>query len=216
MKRAACQKAHDKTRRDHLRPMHASDLQLVLASTSPYRRELLQRLGLPFKVANPDVDESPLLGESPAATADRLAVAKARAVGPRFPRALIIGSDQVAHLDGRVFGKPGTRERAVEQLAAQSARTVTFYTALCLYNGTADRVQVLGVPVEVRFRRLGEEDIRRYLDREAALNCAGSARYEGLGISLIESIHGDDPNALIGLPLIALCDMLRREGVALP
>jgi septum formation protein len=196
--------------------MNSSDPQLVLASTSPYRRELLQRLGLPFEVASPDVDESPLPGESPTATADRLAVAKARAVAPRFPRALIIGSDQVAHLDGREFGKPGTRERAVEQLAAQSARTVTFYTALCLYNCAADRTQVLGVPVEVRFRRLGEEDIRRYLDREAALNCAGSARYEGLGISLIESIRGDDPNALIGLPLIALCDMLRREGVALP
>jgi septum formation protein len=196
--------------------MPSSDPQLVLASTSPYRRELLHRLGIAFEVASPDIDESPLSAETPAATAERLAVAKARAVAPRFPRSLIIGSDQVAHLDGRVFGKPGTRERAIEQLTAQSGRSVTFYTALCLYNAAADRSQVVGVPVEVRFRRLGEEDIRRYLDREAALNCAGSARYEGLGISLIESIRGDDPNALIGLPLIALCDMLRREGVALP
>jgi septum formation protein len=196
--------------------MPSSEPVLVLASTSPYRRELLQRLGIPFEVASPEVDESPRPAETPAATAERLAMTKARAVAPRFPQGLIIGSDQVAYLDGRVFGKPGTRERAVEQLAAQSGRSVTFYTALCLHNAAAGRSQVRGVPVEVCFRRLAEEDIQRYLDREPAFDCAGSARYEGLGISLLETIRGDDPNALIGLPLIALCEMLRREGVALP
>lgn len=189
---------------------------LVLASTSPYRRELLQRLGIAFAVADPGVDETPLPGDTPVQTAQRLARAKAQAVHAEFPSALIIGSDQVAYADARVFGKPGNRERATEQLRALSGHSVVFHTALCLFNAASGRVQIEGVPVEVRFRHLTDEEIGRYLDREPAFNCAGSARYEGLGISLLEYVRGDDPNALIGLPLIALCRMLRNEGVVLP
>ncbi|MBL8488116.1 MAG: septum formation inhibitor Maf [Rhodocyclaceae bacterium] len=189
---------------------------LVLASTSPYRRELLTRLGLPFAVDAPDCDESPVPGETPAATAERLAEAKARAVQARYPRSLVIGSDQVAHCEGRIFGKPGTRDRAVRQLQDLSGRTVVFHTGLCLLNTGTGHARVRGVPVEVKFRRLDPGEIERYLDREDALNCAGSARSEGLGIALLEYLRGDDPNALVGLPLIALCDMLRAEGVALP
>ncbi|MBS1136512.1 MAG: septum formation inhibitor Maf [Proteobacteria bacterium] len=189
---------------------------LVLASTSPYRRELLQRLGIRFETASPGVDESALPGETPVATSERLALAKARAVAHDFPDALIIGSDQVAYADGRVFGKPGVRDRAVEQLQTLRGRSVLFHTALCLLNSRTDHVQLEGVPIEVRFRDLSDDEIERYLDRESALNCAGSARCEGLGISLLEYIRGDDPNALIGLPLIALCRMLRCEGLAVP
>lgn len=189
---------------------------LVLASTSPYRRELLQRLGIPFAIANPGTDETALPGESPVDTAQRLARAKAQAVRADHPNALIIGSDQVAYADRRVFGKPGNRERAIEQLRALRGRSVVFHTALCLFNAASGRAQLEGVPVEVRFRALTDDEIARYLDREPAFNCAGSARYEGLGISLLDYVRGDDPNALIGLPLIALCRMLRNEGVALP
>jgi 7-methyl-GTP pyrophosphatase len=189
---------------------------LVLASTSPYRRELLQRLHLPFETADPGVEEAALPGETPVRTAERLALDKARAVAPAYPDALIIGSDQVAYADGRVFGKPGTHERARAQLRLLRGRSVIFHTALCLLNAITDRAQVEGVAIEVRFRAFDDAEIERYLDREPALNCAGSARYEGLGISLLEYIRGDDPNALIGLPLIALCRMLRREGVLLP
>lgn len=189
---------------------------LVLASTSPYRRELLQRLRLSFETADPGIDESAHPGETPAHTATRLAEAKARAVAGRFPNALIIGSDQVAYMDGRVYGKPGTRERAVAQLRELRGHSVTFHTALCLFNSATGDVQLDSVPIEVRFRLLGDDEIERYLDLESPLNCAGSARSEGLGISLLDHIRGDDPNALIGLPLISLCRMLRREGVALP
>jgi septum formation protein len=189
---------------------------LVLASTSPYRRELLQRLGIPFAIANPGVDESAWAHETPVDTAQRLARAKAQAVRTDHPHALIIGSDQVAYADGRVFGKPGSRECAVEQLRVLSGHSVVFHTALCLFNAASGRVQIEGVPVEVRFRHLTDDEIGRYLDREPAFNCAGSARYEGLGISLLDHVRGDDPNALIGLPLIALCRMLRNEGLALP
>ncbi len=189
---------------------------IVLASTSPFRRELLGRLGLPFEAVAPDVDESPLAGESPAATAERLSVAKARAVAHRHPEALIIGSDQVAHLDGSRFGKPGTRENAIAQLRAMSGKAVIFHTGLCLLNAATGRSHLRGVPTEVRFRELSDAEILRYQDKENALNCAGSARSEGLGISLLEYMRGDDPNALVGLPLIALCEMLRAEGVQLP
>lgn len=189
---------------------------LVLASTSPFRRELLQRLGIPFSVADPGVDETPLPDETPVQTSERLALAKAQAVRDAHPAALIIGSDQVAYAEGRVFGKPGNRERAIDQLRALQGRSVVFHTALCLFNSASGRAQYSGVPVEVRFRSLDDAEIARYLDREPAYNCAGSARYEGLGISLLEYLRGDDPNALIGLPLIALCRMLRNEGVALP
>ncbi|MDP2810475.1 MAG: Maf family nucleotide pyrophosphatase [Rhodocyclaceae bacterium] len=189
---------------------------LILASTSPFRRELLARLQIPFETAAPDADESAIPGESPAATAERLAVAKARAVADRFPDALIIGSDQVAFQGEARFGKPGTRENAAVQLRAMSGKTVIFHTGLCLMNAASGSVHQRGVPTEVRFRELSDAEIARYLDREDALNCAGSAKSEGLGIALLESLRGDDPNALVGLPLIALCDMLRAEGVDLP
>jgi septum formation protein len=186
--------------------------QLVLASTSPFRRELLGRLGLPFDIADPRVDESPLSGEAPEDTALRLSEAKARAVAPLFPEALIIGSDQVAILDGRVFGKPGTHENAVRQLRAMRGRTVDFFTGLCLLDARSGIARVRGVPTLVSFRRLADEEIESYLQRERPYHCAGAAKSEGLGIALIARLQGDDPNALIGLPLIALCDLLEEAG----
>jgi septum formation protein len=189
---------------------------LVLASTSSYRQELLARLQLPFEVAAPDVDESPNAGESPVMTAERLAEAKARAVGARFTSALVIGSDQVAYNDEGRFGKPGTRDNAAMQLRAMSGRSITFHTGLCLLNTITGATQLRGIPIEVGFRTLSETEIQRYLDKEDALNCAGSAKSEGLGISLMRYMRGDDPNALIGLPLIALCDMMRAEGIEIP
>ena len=189
---------------------------LILASTSPYRRELLARLGLPFITANPQTDESPLPGEPPEALALRLAEAKARAVAADFPEALIIGSDQVATANGEIYGKPGDHPRAVAQLQALSGRTVNFYTGLSLLNAQTGQAKTLGVPTLVTFRHLTNSEIENYLRREPAYNCAGSAKSEGLGIALLERLHGDDPTALIGLPLIALCNMLRRQGVVLP
>ncbi|OHC63440.1 MAG: septum formation protein Maf [Rhodocyclales bacterium GWA2_65_20] len=189
---------------------------LILASTSPYRRELLARLQIPFETAPPDTDESPLPGETPVATAERLAEAKARAVAALYPDSLVIGSDQVAHMGERRFGKPGTRANAITQLRIMSGKSVVFHTGLCLLNTASGRVHLRGIPTEVRFRELSDDEINRYLDKEDALNCAGSARSEGLGIALMEYMRGDDPNALIGLPLIVLCEMLRAEGVALP
>ncbi|WP_079435605.1 nucleoside triphosphate pyrophosphatase [Zoogloea sp. LCSB751] len=191
-------------------------MKLVLASTSTYRRELLQRFDLPFEVARPDIDETPLPGEAPQATAERLAVEKARAVAARFPDALIIGSDQVAYMGEALFGKPGTVERAVAQLKSMSGRTVIFHTALALLNTRSGHVQVEAVPTEVRFRNLSDDEIVRYVNKERPLDCAGSAKSEGLGIALLDALSGDDPNALIGLPLIALARMLRNEGIALP
>lgn len=191
-------------------------MKIVLASTSAYRRELLQRFGLPFETARPDIDESPLPGESPAATAERLAEQKARAVAAAHPDALIIGSDQVAHMGETRFGKPGTVERAVAQLQTMSGRTVIFHTALALLNTRSGRIQVDAVPTEVRFRTLSDEEIVRYVNKEMPLDCAGSAKSEGLGITLLDALSGDDPNALVGLPLIALARMLRNEGLSLP
>lgn len=189
---------------------------LVLASTSAYRRELLARLQIPFEIADPETDESVLPGEDPAATAERLSVAKAEAVADRFPNALIIGSDQVAFVDGQRFGKPLTRERAIVQLRSMRGLTVTFHTGLCLHNSATGRSQVCGVPTEVAFRQFDDVEIERYLDKEQPYHCAGSAKSEGLGIALLSSMRGDDPNALIGLPLIALCGMLRAEGMQVP
>ncbi len=186
---------------------------LILASTSPYRRELLGRLGLSFFTANPQTDESPLPGEAPEALALRLSEAKARAVMAEHPDALIIGSDQVATVDGQIYGKPGNHERAVAQLKALSGKTVNFFTGLCLLNARTGQTELRGIPTLVTFRELSEREIENYLRREPAYNCAGSAKSEGLGIALLHSMQGDDPNALIGLPLIALCDMLRRQGV---
>ena len=193
--------------------MHQPPVTLVLASTSPYRRELLSRLGLPFSVASPDTDESPRPGEAAETLALRLAEAKARAVAPAYPQALIIGSDQVAIANGKIYGKPGTHERAVSQLQELSGQSVNFYTALCLYDSRNDSRQICGVPTQVKFRSLSNSEIENYLAREPAYNCAGSAKSEGLGIALLDSLSGDDPNALVGLPLIALCAMLRQAGM---
>ena len=193
--------------------MPPSPVTLVLASTSPYRRELLSRLGLPFSVASPDTDESPRPGEAAETLALRLAEAKARAVAPAYPQALIIGSDQVAIANGKIYGKPGTHERAVAQLQELSGQSVNFYTALCLYDSRNGSRQICGVPTQVKFRSLSNSEIEHYLAREPAYNCAGSAKSEGLGIALLDSLSGDDPNALVGLPLIALCAMLRQAGM---
>jgi 7-methyl-GTP pyrophosphatase len=187
--------------------------QLVLASTSPFRRSLLQRLGLPFETSAPEVDESPLENESPSTLVTRLAEAKARAIAPQFSDALIIGSDQVAVLDGQVLGKPGNHENAVQQLQAAGGRQVSFLTGLCLLNTKTQNCQVTMVPFSVVFRALSEKQIEQYLLREEPYNCAGSFKSEGLGISLFEKMQGDDPNALIGLPLIELTTMLASEGM---
>lgn len=189
-----------------------SNPKLVLASTSPYRRELLTRLDIPFTVAAPDIDETPLAGEGPADTALRLAQAKARALAQQFPGALIIGSDQVATLDNMQIGKPGTHDKAVAQLQLMRGRTVIFHTALALYDSRDDSIQVKDVQTEVDFRPLSDEFIESYLRKEQPYNCAGSAKSEGLGIVLMSAMRGTDPNALIGLPLIELISMLQNAG----
>ncbi len=189
---------------------------VVLASTSPYRRELLARLRIPFETVAPETDESTLPGEPPSTTAQRLAEAKARAVVQRYPDALIIGSDQVAANGNERFGKPGRRENAITQLRLMRGKEVVFHTGLCVLNSATNRVQVRCVDTHVGFRDYSDAEIESYLDQEDALNCAGSAKSEGLGISLLRYLRGDDPNALVGLPLIALCEMLRAEGLHLP
>ena len=186
---------------------------LVLGSGSPYRRALLHRLGLPFEVIVPGVAERRRAGETPAATARRLALAKARAVAARTPSSLVIGCDQVAELDGRDLGKPLERPRNVEQLVRLSGRRVSFRTALCLLDAASGRVQSQVVDTGVTFRTLGPVEIESYVEREDALDCAGGFKCEGLGIALVDSIRGDDPTALEGLPLIALTRMLREEGM---
>ncbi len=186
---------------------------LILGSTSRYRRELLERLGIPFSVAAPDIDESPEPGERPADTALRLAAAKARAVAARHGDALVIGSDQVADCAGRAIGKPGGRDRAIAELQRLSGQTVVFHTGLALVHAPSGRIQTVVAPVTSRFRRLRDDEITAYLDREAPYDCAGGVKSEALGIALFESIASDDPTALIGLPLIALCRMLRAEGL---
>jgi len=189
-------------------------MRLLLGSTSRYRRELLERLRLPFETAAPEVDESPLPGEAPAALAARLAVAKARAVARQHPEAWVIGSDQVAELDGLALGKPGDRARALGQLRASAGREVHFHTAFCLVRGE-DAIEGKDL-TRVRFRALSDDEIGRYLDAEQPYDCAGSFKCEGLGISLFEAIDNRDPTALVGLPLIALSAALRRAGFALP
>ena len=193
-----------------------SGLELILASTSRYRKDLLSRLGLTFETAAPEVDEAPLDSEQPTDTARRLALAKAQAVRTRFPGALIIGSDQVAVCDGARLDKPLTHEVAVQQLRHVSGRSVTFHSAVVLLNANNGRIQSRLVPTTVKFRRLSDAEIERYLRREPAYDCAGSAKAEGLGISLVESIESGDPTALIGLPLIALSGMLREEQLIVP
>lgn len=188
---------------------------LVLASSSIYRSELLKRLGLPFVTAAPNVDETPLPHETARATSARLAQEKARAVATEHPDALIIGSDQVALLDGQQLGKPLTHDNAVKQLRAMRGQTTHFYTALTLLNSKTGEMQTKVAENHVALRDLSDAEIESYLLKERPYHCAGSAKSEGLGIALMSSISGDDPNALIGLPLILLIDMLRNENVRL-
>lgn len=186
---------------------------LVLASTSQYRRELLSRLRLPFEVVAPGVDEAPLANERPAELARRLAAAKASAVAARQPSAVVIGSDQVADLDGESLGKPGDHEHATEQLRRMSGRTIVFQTAVTVACEEQGFAQSALVPVTVRFRRLGVREIEHYLRAEQPYDCAGSAKVETLGIALLEAVESDDPTALIGLPLIKTCELLRAAGI---
>jgi septum formation protein len=188
---------------------------LILGSTSVYRRELLGRLRIPFSVESPHVDEAALPGEAPAALAQRLALAKARAVAERFPEAVVIGSDQVADLDGNALGKPGEHARAVLQLRQMSGKTVIFQTAIamvCLASGFSQEALA---PVMVKFRELSDAEIENYLQTEKPYDCAGSAKSEGLGIALLERIDNDDPTALVGLPLIRTAALLRAAGIDL-
>lgn len=200
----------------HSHPAPNKPLRLVLASTSTFRRDLLQRLQLEFETVAPDADESPLADETPENTAERLSLLKAQAVAPSYPSALIIGSDQVAYCDNQIYGKPKTRQNAIRQLQSMRGKEVIFHTGLCLLNTASGQHQLTGVATRVGFRQISTAEIERYVDCEDVLNCAGSAKSEGLGISLLDYMRGDDPNALIGLPLIALCHMLRNEGVRLP
>ncbi len=186
---------------------------LILGSSSRYRRELMQRLRLPFEVLSPDVDESPLPGESPHDLACRLALAKAHAVAAFQPEAVVIGSDQVADLNGLPLGKPGTHERAVVQLRQMRGQTVIFQTAVAVVCAATGFAQMDIAPVKVQFRDLSDAEIEAYLQAEQPYDCAGSAKSEGLGIALLERIDNDDPSALVGLPLIRTCALLRAAGV---
>ena len=188
------------------------NLQLVLASTSVYRRELLSKLQLPFLAVGANVDETALANETPVAASRRLSILKAKTVAGDFPNALIIGSDQIASLHGRHMGKPGDHDQAIIQLREMRGQKIVFYTALSLYNSQSHRLQTCVVPTTVQIRRLTDAQIEHYLLKEKPYDCAGSARSEGLGIAIMESMTGDDPNALIGLPLIALTRMLTNEG----
>ena len=188
--------------------------QLVLASSSLYRRQLLERLGLPFTTASPDIDESPLEHELPEAMTIRLAQLKASAIAKQFPEAWIIGSDQCADLHGQIIGKPGNHERALAQLKKMQGQTVVFHTALCLLK--SGKQKTLSIPTRVRFRTLPDSVLENYLRIEKPYDCAGSAKSEGMGIILLEQIESDDPTALIGLPLIALSGLLRETGFAIP
>jgi septum formation protein len=201
----------EKTTRIRLGPARL----LVLASTSRYRRALLERLGLPFVAVAPGTDETPLPGELPRATASRLSEAKARSVAAAHPGALVIGSDQVADCEGRPIGKPGSRDAAIAMLAGLSGRTVVFHTGLALLDTETGRCATAMVDVRSTFRRLEDAEIRAYVDREEPWDCAGAVRSEGVGIALFDKIESDDPTALVGLPLIRLAAMLRDAGVAI-
>jgi len=189
---------------------------LILASTSPYRQQILRKLNVPFAVAAPHIDESPLAHETPEQLVTRLAQAKAKAVADSYPDALIIGSDQIATSGQRILGKPLTHTKATQQLKGLSGKSVVFYTGLCLYNSLSTTAQVACVPYTVIFRHLSDAHIERYLQADQPYDCAGSFKSEGLGITLFEKLQGDDPNTLIGLPLIELVRMLHNEGIDLP
>ena len=197
------------------RPVHPGSRPLILGSTSRYRQELLARLGRPFQAVAPDVDETPNTGETPAALATRLALAKAREVARRFPEAVVIGSDQVADLHGTPLGKPGTHDRAVAQLQRMRGETVIFQTAVAVVCQATGFEQHDLAAVRVVFRQLGDQEIETYLQIEQPYDCAGSAKSEGLGIALLARIDNDDPTALIGLPLIRTCQLLRAAGVSI-
>ncbi|NLC37469.1 MAG: septum formation protein Maf [Alcaligenaceae bacterium] len=186
-------------------------MRLILASSSPYRQDMLKRLGLSFTAISPEIDESPLPGESPAALAVRLSRAKAGAIAARHPGALVIGSDQVASFDGRCIGKPGSHDNAVAQLRMLSGRSVEFHSALCVSNGQKEITE--DIVTLCHFRMLDDAEIQNYLERERPYDTAGSAKAESLGIALMESMRSDDPTAIIGLPLIALSRMLRTFGL---
>lgn len=189
---------------------------LILASTSRYRKALLEKLGLPFQCASPEVDETPMPGEPAEALVRRLARAKAMAIAERHDHGLIIGSDQVCVCDGQILGKPGTVENAVAQLMRAQGKRVTFLTGLCVIDAASGHAEQIVEPFAVHFRSLDEAAIRRYVEAELPLDCAGSFKCEGMGIVLFEALEGRDPNALIGLPLIALINLLGRHGLHLP
>ena len=188
-------------------------MKLILASSSPYRRELLERLKIPFEVIAPEVDETPRPGETPAALVERLSIEKARKIAMQKPGSLVIGSDQVAVYNGKIVGKPHSHDRAVQQLREASGRTVVLYTGLALVHADTQRVQCEVIPYRVTFRKLTDAQIESYLHKEQPYSCAGSVKSEGLGIALLEKFEGDDPNTLIGLPLIRLVRMLENEGI---
>lgn len=190
-----------------------SDRTLILGSSSPYRRELLERLGLNFTTDSPNIDESRMPGESAEQLVKRLSYEKAKVIASKFDHALVIGSDQVAVNGDQILGKPGNEQKACEQLQQASGKCVTFLTGLCLFDSETDQFQLDVVPYSVYFRELTDDQIRTYVEREQPLNCAGSFKSEGLGVSLFEKMEGEDPTALIGLPLIRLITMLKNEGV---
>lgn len=196
--------------------MKTAQTHLVLGSSSPFRQQLLQTLGLEFSTCSPDIDETPLPGEAPKDLVARLALEKAKAVAAQHPDALIIASDQVSVLKNTINGKPGNLENATQQLKSSSGETVTFYTSLCLYDARDGSYQLDVVPFKVHFRHLTDEKIGRYLAKEQPFNCAGAFKSEGLGISLFEKLEGDDPNSLIGLPLIRLVSFLEQKGIRIP
>lgn len=196
--------------------MHTPHPPVILGSTSAYRKELLERLGMAFTTAKPDVDETPWPDEKPSDLAQRLALAKAHAVAAKHPQSVVIGSDQVADLNGQPLGKPGTHERAVAQLQAMRGQTVHFHTALSVVHLASGFERSDVATVKVVFRDLADSEIERYLRAEQPYDCAGAAKSEGLGIALLSKIESDDPTALIGLPLIRTCDLLRSAGVQIP
>ena len=196
---------------------HTPQRPLILGSTSRYRKELMERLNIPFTTHSPDVDETPRPGEAPGALAMRLAIAKAHAVAEQFPDAIVIGSDQVSDLNGEPMGKPGTHERAVDMLRAMRGQTVMFHTAVAVVCKATGFEQSDVAVIKTVFRSdLTDDAIERYLRAEQPYDCAGSAKSEGLGISLLDAIHSDDPTALIGLPMIRTCRMVRAAGIQLP
>ena len=188
---------------------------LILASTSPFRKAILEKLDIPFSTQSPEIDETPVENETPEQLVERLSITKAKAIADKLDEGLVIGSDQVAVIDGQILGKPGNHENAIKQLQFASGKTVTFLTGLCLYNAASRKHQVEVVPFNVVFRKLTEQQIDNYLKKEQPYNCAGSFKSEALGISLFDKLEGDDPNTLIGLPLIRLVRMLEREGIAI-